>query len=136
MATTTKGPKKLERHFKGVANHTRIRILSLLSKEPGLTLAGITERLNGNLKTISEHTRRLAVAGLIEKVYERGETCITNFHATAESLCALLRSLPRSSPLAKTLIVCEVRLKSKGALLRPLRVRLSSLLFLPLAEVA
>lgn len=70
MALTTKGPKKLERHFKGVANHTRIRILMLVSKRPGLTLAGIADGLNGNIKTVSEHTRRLALAGLIEKIYE------------------------------------------------------------------
>ena len=70
MALTTKGPKKLERHFKGVANHTRVRILMLLAKDPGLSLAGIAQRMNGNIKTISEHTRRLALAGLIEKVHE------------------------------------------------------------------
>lgn len=70
MALTTKGPKKLERHFKGVANHTRIRIVMLLAKSPELTLAGIAEHLNANIKTISEHTRRLTLAGLIEKVHE------------------------------------------------------------------
>ncbi len=70
MATTTKGPKKLERHFKGVANHRRIQILLLVAQKPGLTLAGIAERLKGNIKAVSEHTRRLALAGLIEKKYE------------------------------------------------------------------
>ncbi len=70
MAVLQKGPKKLERHFKGVANHTRVRILILLSKQPDLTLAGIAEHVKGNIKTISEHTRRLALAGLIEKVHE------------------------------------------------------------------
>lgn len=70
MAITTKGPKKLERHFKGVANHTRIRILMILAKSPELTLASISDRLNANIKTVSEHTRRLALAGLIEKVHE------------------------------------------------------------------
>jgi DNA-binding transcriptional ArsR family regulator len=70
MATTTKGPKKLERHFKGVANHRRVQILLLIAKHPNITLAGIAERLKGNIKTLSEHTRRLALAGLIEKVYE------------------------------------------------------------------
>ena len=70
MATTTKGPKKLERHFKGVANHRRIQILMLLAKRPGLTLADIADSMKGNIKTLSEHTRRLAVAGLIEKVHE------------------------------------------------------------------
>lgn len=68
--STPKGPKKLERHFKGVANHRRIQILMILAKSPGLTLAGISERLKGNMKTVSEHTRRLVLAGLIEKTYE------------------------------------------------------------------
>lgn len=70
MALTTKGPKKLERHFKGVANHTRIRILMLLARSPNLTLIAIADSLNANIKTVSEHTRRLALAGLIEKVHE------------------------------------------------------------------
>lgn len=65
-----KGPKKLERHFKGVANHRRIQILLLLAKYPGLSLADIADRMKGNMKTMSEHSRRLATAGLIEKVYE------------------------------------------------------------------
>lgn len=70
MALTTKGPKKLERHFKGVANHTRIKILFLVRKNPGITLVGISDGLKANLKTVSEHTRRLVLAGLIEKVSE------------------------------------------------------------------
>ncbi len=68
--TAAKGPKKLERHFKGVANHRRIQMLLILSKSPGLTLADIADRLHGNIKTVSEHTRRLTLAGLIEKKYE------------------------------------------------------------------
>ncbi len=69
MALTTKGPKKLERHFKGVANHTRVSMLLLLAKQPGLTLDGIALALKLNMKTASEHSRRLALAGLVEKVY-------------------------------------------------------------------
>lgn len=70
MALTTKGPKKLERHFKGVANHTRVSMLLLLGKRPALSLDQIAEHLKLNVKTASEHTRRLALAGLIEKVYD------------------------------------------------------------------
>ena len=70
MALTTKGPKKLERHFKGVANHTRIKILFFIRAHPGVSLIGIADGLKANLKTVSEHTRRLALAGLIEKVSE------------------------------------------------------------------
>ena len=67
---TPKGPKKLERHFKGVANHRRIQMLQIIEKHPGLSLVGIAEKLKGNMKTVSEHTRRLVLAGLIEKTYE------------------------------------------------------------------
>ncbi len=68
-----KGPKKLERHFKGVANHRRIQILLMVAKDPGLTLLDIVDRTRGNLKTIAEHTRRLTLAGLIEKTYSGRE---------------------------------------------------------------
>ena len=64
-----KGPKKLERHFKGVANHRRIQILLLVAKNPAITLDEISAAVNGNMKTIAEHTRRLMLAGLVEKTY-------------------------------------------------------------------
>lgn len=64
-----KGPKKLERHFKGVSNHRRIQILLLVEKRPAITLEDIVEEVKGNLKTISEHVRRLTLAGLVEKTY-------------------------------------------------------------------
>lgn len=64
-----KSPKKLERHFKGVANHRRIQILLLVARKPGIILEQIMDELQGNQKTFSEHTRRLVAAGLIEKSY-------------------------------------------------------------------
>jgi len=64
-----KGPKKLERHFKGVANHRRIQILLLIAHRPDITLDEIVEAVRGNTKTISEHARRLMLAGLVEKTY-------------------------------------------------------------------
>jgi len=64
-----KGPKKLERHFKGVANHRRIQILLLIAKRPEITLFDIAEAVNCNFKTVSEHVRKLALAGLVEKSY-------------------------------------------------------------------
>jgi len=64
-----KTPKQLERYYKGVANHRRIAIMLLLAKTSGLSLEEISETLNGNIKTISEHTRRLVQAGLINKEY-------------------------------------------------------------------
>lgn len=70
MALTAKGPKKLERHFKGVANHTRIKLLYIIRSHPGITVAALADQLKANLKTTSEHARRLALAGLVEKKYE------------------------------------------------------------------
>ena len=64
-----KGPKKLERHFKGVSNHRRIQILLLVAKHQDITLDDIVQAVRGNTKTIAEHTRRLMLAGLVEKRY-------------------------------------------------------------------
>jgi DNA-binding MarR family transcriptional regulator len=65
-----KAGKQLERYFKGVANHRRIEILRLIAKNAGISLERIAEILNCNIKTISEHTRRLAQAGLVNKKYQ------------------------------------------------------------------
>ena len=65
-----KTSKQLERHLKGVANHHRIEILFLIAREEGINVEGISNALRCNFKTISEHVRRLAQAGLIEKKYQ------------------------------------------------------------------
>lgn len=57
----------LEKTVKGFANHRRIEILELLSKEPELSVLEISQMLKVNFKTISEHIRRLSIAGLVEK---------------------------------------------------------------------
>jgi len=67
--TKTKNSKQLERHFKGIANHRRIDILLLVNDRNGITLEEIADRLQCNIKTISEHTRRLVQAGLLTKKY-------------------------------------------------------------------
>ena len=65
-----KKPLQLERYFKGVANHRRIAILLLVDREPGLSVEEIVDKLNGNFKTISQHTRVLVRAGLLNKKYQ------------------------------------------------------------------
>src|SRR3989338_8263451 len=82
-----KGPKKLERHFKGVSNHRRIQILLLISKRPEITLMDIADTVNGNMKTIAEHVRRLTLAGLVEKRYAGREVrhAITPYGRTFDS---------------------------------------------------
>lgn len=64
-----KNSRQLERHLKGVANHWRIDILLTVAAHPEITVEAIADRIDGNIKTISEHTRRLAQAGLIDKKY-------------------------------------------------------------------
>jgi DNA-binding MarR family transcriptional regulator len=65
-----KTAKQIERYFKGAANHRRIDILLLVAKEDGIIVDDIAQRLNVNFKTISEHTRRLVQAGLLNKSYQ------------------------------------------------------------------
>ena len=62
-----KTPKQMERHLKGVANHRRIEILFIVAENDGVTLDSICEIMNGNIKTISEHTKKLVQSGLINK---------------------------------------------------------------------
>ena len=65
-----KTSKQMERHLRGLANHYRIDILFLIAAHKGITLADIVNTLRANQKTISEHTRRLFQAGLINKKYQ------------------------------------------------------------------
>ena len=70
-----KTAKQLERHFKGAANHRRIEILLLIARQEGINLDGIADTLSCNIKTISEHTRKLVHAGLVDKKHE-GRTVV------------------------------------------------------------
>ncbi len=65
-----KTARQLERHIKGISNHRRIEILRQIKKSEGITLEDIADGLDCNIKTISEHTRRLVQAGLIQKKYQ------------------------------------------------------------------
>ena len=65
-----KTAKQLERHLKGISNHRRIEILRKIDASDGITLEEIADKLDCNIKTISEHTRRLVQAGLINKKYQ------------------------------------------------------------------
>lgn len=68
--TKEKTAKQMERHLKGMANHHRIEILLYIADNSGATLDQIVTALDGNEKTLGEHTRRLAVAGLVNKKYQ------------------------------------------------------------------
>ncbi len=62
-----KSYKQLERIVRGFSNHRRIQILELLNKKPELSVAEIADELKINLKTASEHIRRLSITGLVLK---------------------------------------------------------------------
>ncbi len=64
-----KNAKQMERHLKGMANHYRIEILLYLAKHDKATVGDIIDALGANAKTVGEHTRRLNVAGLVNKRY-------------------------------------------------------------------
>jgi DNA-binding MarR family transcriptional regulator len=68
-----KTAKQLERHFKGMANHRRIDIMLSVAKNEGITVEELAELLKCNFKTVSEHTRRLVGAGLLNKEYRGRE---------------------------------------------------------------
>jgi len=62
--------KTLERVFKGVGNHYRIKVLLLIDRRPEITLDEIVKVVKANYYTISEHVNRLRIAGLITKKYQ------------------------------------------------------------------
>lgn len=59
--------KRLERVFKGVANHNRVRILEFIATENNTTLWQISQHLAIDIANASQHTLRLEKAGLVEK---------------------------------------------------------------------
>ena len=62
--------KKIEKIVKGFANHRRIQILQLLDKTPGLSVDDISQSLNVNFTTISDHIRKLSDSALVHKEYK------------------------------------------------------------------
>jgi DNA-binding MarR family transcriptional regulator len=89
MKNSSKTNKQLERYFKGVANHRRIAILLLVNKSEGITLEQIAESLDCNIKTTSEHTRRLVQAGLLNKAY-KGRTVEHSISPYGKRFCAFI----------------------------------------------
>ena len=59
--------RQLERIVRGFSNHRRIQILSVVHESPELSVSEIAGELRINIKTASEHIRRLAISGLILK---------------------------------------------------------------------
>jgi DNA-binding MarR family transcriptional regulator len=90
-----KTSKQLERHIKGIANHRRIDILFLVNDSDGITLEQIAGKLKCNIKTISEHTRRLVQAGLMNKKYY-GRSVAHNLSPYGQKLLRLIKTFSNS----------------------------------------
>ena len=90
-----KSAKQLERHFKGIANHRRIDILLLIAAQSGIDVDGIAKQLQCNFKTISEHTRRLVQAGLVDKSYE-GRTVVHKLSPYGKTIVSFIRTFQHS----------------------------------------
>jgi DNA-binding transcriptional ArsR family regulator len=90
-----KTAKQMERHLKGVANHRRIEILLLVAERDGVTLEEIIMTLRANAKTIGEHTRRLAQAGLVDKRY-RGKFVEHTLSPYGRQFVRFLKTFQRS----------------------------------------
>ena len=95
MAKKLKTAKQMERHLKGVANHRRIEILILIAQNENLTVEDIANRLICNFKTISEHTRRLVQAGLVEKKY-KGRSVIHTLSPYGKVFYGFIRTFQHS----------------------------------------
>jgi predicted transcriptional regulator len=80
---------KLEKFFKGAANHRRLEMLLLLKKEPNLSTDQIVERLIINYQTGTEHIRRLTDSGLIQS-FRKGNTKLHKITPAAEPIIKLL----------------------------------------------
>ena len=84
--------RELERLVKGFANHRRLQILELLKKTPELSVDDVATSLNVHFKTVSEHIRRLAIAGLVLK-RNQGNYVRHRLTSRAESILKFLRIL-------------------------------------------
>ncbi len=62
-----KAYRPLERIVRSFSNHRRIQVLELLDARPELDLTAIARACGINVKTASEHVRRLAIGGLVLK---------------------------------------------------------------------
>ena len=84
----------MERHLKGMANHYRIEILLLIADRNNITLEEIIDTLKANDKTIGEHTRKLAIAGLVNKRY-KGKFVEHSLSPYGKAFVSFLKSFQR-----------------------------------------
>ncbi len=59
--------RELDRIIKGFASHRRLQIMRLLAKETELSVIEIAEKVKSDMKNISAHLNKMAIAGLVMK---------------------------------------------------------------------
>lgn len=89
---TTGEYRRLERIVKGFANHRRLQIMDLLKREPELSVEQISERLESGYENISDHLRKMTIAGLVLKRNE-GNMVRHKLTDRAESILVFCKKL-------------------------------------------
>ena len=89
---TTVSYRALERIVKGFANHRRLEIMELLNREPELSVAAISKRLNSGYENISDHIRKMAIAGLVLK-RNRGTEVLHKLTPRGKSILVFCKKL-------------------------------------------
>ncbi|TAL49548.1 ArsR family transcriptional regulator [Patescibacteria group bacterium] len=84
--------RELELIAKGFANHRRIQVLELLSRETDVSLVEIADRLKMNVKTASDHVRRMVLGGLVWKK-TAGNMVYHTLSPRGKSILVFLRKL-------------------------------------------
>ncbi|MEX2007628.1 MAG: winged helix-turn-helix domain-containing protein [Candidatus Levyibacteriota bacterium] len=84
--------RQTERIVKGFSNHRRIQILELISQKPELSLQEIATELKINIKTASDHIRRLTISGLVLK-RNRGVNVLHKLSPRGSVILKFLRKL-------------------------------------------
>jgi len=64
---STRRHRDLEFTFKGVANRHRVHILELLGRKPEQPVVAVADEVALDVRTVSEHLRKLMLAGLVMK---------------------------------------------------------------------
>ena len=84
--------RQTERIVRGFSNHRRIQILELISQKPELSVQEIATQLKINIKTASDHIRRLAISGLVLK-RNRGVNVLHKLSPRGDIILKFLRRL-------------------------------------------
>lgn len=84
--------RQIEKIIKGFANHTRIEMLQLIKERPELSLMDISNELKINLKTASEHLRRMSVSGIIQK-RNRGQSVLHKVSPLGDDVLKFINKL-------------------------------------------